>query len=303
MKKRSVLVVMALLACLLAVWSISPASRAVAMDGRALLIQLDLPWGANSNETILTQLVTDGYFSGFDTRSATQVSETSFDLSVYKMVLFANDQSQVSYNQYNTVLKEKLEAFAFAGGVVVFGACDAGWNGGYLNADLPGNIRKMNENESNNVIAEPNNPIVTGELSGRDPLTNADLYGSFCSHISFLEESLPDGSIVILRAAVSGKPTLVDYPHGDGHIIASGLTWEYSYNTNLPFAIKAYPDLMIYALRVAQGDFEGQSVLYDGNGATTGLAPVDEQAYPYGATVNVLGNTGSLVRTGYTFSG
>lgn len=46
------------------------------------------------------------------------------------------------------------------------------------------------------------------------------------------------------------------------------------------------------------------SVTYDGNGNTGGTAPVDP-ASPYnpGATVTVLGNTGSLVRTGYTFAG
>jgi hypothetical protein len=45
------------------------------------------------------------------------------------------------------------------------------------------------------------------------------------------------------------------------------------------------------------------TVTYDGNGSTGGSVPVDGAAYPSGATVTVLGNTGNLVRVGSTFLG
>ena len=45
------------------------------------------------------------------------------------------------------------------------------------------------------------------------------------------------------------------------------------------------------------------TVTYNGNGATGGTVPVDSNNYTSGATVTVLGNTGGLVRTGYTFAG
>ena len=45
------------------------------------------------------------------------------------------------------------------------------------------------------------------------------------------------------------------------------------------------------------------TVTYSGNGNTGRTAPVDSSGYTSGATVTVLGNTGSLARTGYTFSG
>ncbi len=46
------------------------------------------------------------------------------------------------------------------------------------------------------------------------------------------------------------------------------------------------------------------TVTYDGNGNTGGSAPSDGSSpYVTGSTVSVLGNTGSLLRTGYTFSG
>lgn len=45
------------------------------------------------------------------------------------------------------------------------------------------------------------------------------------------------------------------------------------------------------------------NVSYDGNGSTGGSAPATSTSYNYGATVTVLGNTGSYVKTGYSFTG
>ncbi|MGF7050178.1 putative repeat protein (TIGR02543 family) [Paenibacillus sp. DS2015] len=44
-------------------------------------------------------------------------------------------------------------------------------------------------------------------------------------------------------------------------------------------------------------------VSYDGNGATGGLVPIDSQPYEIGNSVTVADNTGSLVKTGFTFNG
>jgi len=45
------------------------------------------------------------------------------------------------------------------------------------------------------------------------------------------------------------------------------------------------------------------TVSYNANGSTGGNVPVDSNNYLQGATVTVLGNTGSLAQTGYTFNG
>jgi hypothetical protein len=45
------------------------------------------------------------------------------------------------------------------------------------------------------------------------------------------------------------------------------------------------------------------TVTYNGNGNTGGTAPVDANNYLAGASVTVLGNTGNLVKTGWTFVG
>ncbi|TBL71094.1 InlB B-repeat-containing protein [Paenibacillus thalictri] len=45
------------------------------------------------------------------------------------------------------------------------------------------------------------------------------------------------------------------------------------------------------------------TVTYSGNGSTSGNAPVDSGTYEQGVTVSVYGNTGNLMRSGYTFAG
>lgn len=46
-----------------------------------------------------------------------------------------------------------------------------------------------------------------------------------------------------------------------------------------------------------------RTVNYDSNGSTGGTVPVDANAYDQNATVTVYGNTGSLVKSGYSFAG
>lgn len=47
----------------------------------------------------------------------------------------------------------------------------------------------------------------------------------------------------------------------------------------------------------------GYKVTYDANGATSGNVPTDAKSYTSGAVVTVLGNTGNLAKSGYTFDG
>jgi uncharacterized repeat protein (TIGR02543 family) len=44
-------------------------------------------------------------------------------------------------------------------------------------------------------------------------------------------------------------------------------------------------------------------VTYDGNGNSGGTAPSDGSTYPAGGSITVLANSGTLAKTGYTFSG
>jgi uncharacterized protein YjdB len=56
-------------------------------------------------------------------------------------------------------------------------------------------------------------------------------------------------------------------------------------------------------ISVAAPTVTAYTVTYDGNGNTGGAVPSDTTSYQQGATVTVLGNTGNLVRAGYSFAG
>jgi len=45
------------------------------------------------------------------------------------------------------------------------------------------------------------------------------------------------------------------------------------------------------------------NIIYDPNGETSGAVPADSNSYAPAATVTVLGNTGNLANTGYSFAG
>jgi hypothetical protein len=80
-------------------------------------------------------------------------------------------------------------------------------------------------------------------------------------------------------------------PDGSGTSYQPGATFDISADTTL-YAVWQQVASQTYA------------VTYDGNGATSGAAPTDSNSpYNPGATVTVLGNTGSLIKTGSTFAG
>ena len=59
-------------------------------------------------------------------------------------------------------------------------------------------------------------------------------------------------------------------------------------------------DVVLYALWMANTTF---TVIYNGNGNTAGRVPADTTNYIAGQTVTVIGNTGTLTKTGSTFVG
>ncbi len=71
-----------------------------------------------------------------------------------------------------------------------------------------------------------------------------------------------------------------------------------SYNGGDTFAMGS-SNVTLYA----QWTENTYSVTYNGNSNTAGAVPTDATSYHNGDTATVLGNTGSLVKTGYTFTG
>lgn len=216
-------------------------------DANVLLIQDRFPWTEDINEIMLARLQEQGYITGWDITTTSNLADVSF--ADYNIIYIANDQATSTYNRlagYNSA----LESFARAGGVVIYGACDHGWASGDISYALPGNVTKGNYYSYYNYVANGSHPIVTGELTDGKAITNELLYSTYSSHTYFNANTLPEGAVVILQDA-NGKATLVEYPLGDGLIIASGLTWEYTYVRNYvngtSFAKNVYDDLIVYA--------------------------------------------------------
>ena len=230
------------------------AQRSEEEGNRVLLVEDVLPWNSDANQVVLSEL------TEYD--KVTTSEFLSIDLSKYSVIVFANDQPFSTYENYKD-FKEYMELFASIGGVIVFGACDAGWSDGNLVEKLPGNVSKMTHYVVNNYIVDDMHPIVTGSLIDNFALSDYDLQSKYCSHVSFDEDSLPAGSKIILRESESDRPTLVEYPLGKGRVIASGLTWEHNWYyggssisgvTVGYFAETAMADMFQYAIRVSSID-------------------------------------------------
>ena len=213
---------------------------------QVLLIEDTMPWRSNTNSNLLNML-------GISYKKVKTNEFLSQDLGNFSVIVFANDQQFAAYNNYAT-FREQIEMFAELGGVVLFGACDGGWANGDITTELPGGVTKYRAYESRNYIVDEDHPIVTGELSDNTALTDSILYGNYCSHVSFNEDTLPENANVILRDTSRKAPTLVEFPYGRGHIILSGQTWEHNYVYANAFSKRSMDDLFLYAISIADID-------------------------------------------------
>ena len=83
-----------------------------------LLVEDTLPWNSSANSTVLTSL-------GVSYNKVKTDDFLSQDLGDYSVLVFANDQQFSTYSNYANFMSN-VETFASLGGVVIFGACDAG---------------------------------------------------------------------------------------------------------------------------------------------------------------------------------
>ena len=220
-------------------------------DSSILLIEDTLPWNGSDNVQLLNSLVRDGYLVGWD--AATVAELPMINLSDYSIVYIANDQTTATYDELAR-FNETLTAFVMSGGTVIYGACDEGWSAGHLTSALPGGVMSDNYYSNHNYIVDTEHDVITGTLTDGNALTNALLYGNYCSHTSFVKETLPEGARILIEDA-HGNPTLVEYNLGAGTVIATGLTWEFYYNRpaydssmNTTYSKTVFDDLIVYAI-------------------------------------------------------
>jgi len=78
-----------------------------------------------------------------------------------------------------------------------------------------------------------------------------------------------------------------------------------AFNLQVGYRTYYFPDYEVFdvGFRLTRSLLSSYSVIYNGNGNTGGSVPTDANSYPGGYVVSVLGNTGSLVKTGFSFAG
>ena len=187
-----------------------------------------------------------------------------------------------------------------------------GWNydqfGQTFTAGLSGNLEKASFNfytlEPISVTVEIQ--AVTGGMPNGTSLASTTVAVPGYAANQWIDFTFPSPAYVTsgtqYAALLSPKFNSVGFnssnTYSAGQVVARiGSSWTGNISSSIPdFAFKTY---VIEATAPAPT----YTVTYDGNGNTGGSPPTDSNAYYQGDTVTVLGNTGNLVKTGYTFAG
>lgn len=163
------------------------------------------------------------------------------DLGSYRVVFIANDQPQEFYDAYHGSAA-RFEDYVTGGGFLWFGAASNGWNLGSLGeAPLPGGITVLSDVfEEENRVDQPDHPVMADVP---DPMV-----GLFASHAVF--DGLA-GAQVLATGAESGMPTVVEYDHGAGRVLALAQPLEFDWETggdsavllsnSVPYALEFTP--------------------------------------------------------------
>jgi len=150
--------------------------------------------------------------------NSSQLSAT--DLYEYTHILIPSDQGQSMYNNLDANM-DRITEWVEAGGSFQFNACDVGWQSGYW-ANGPGGLTHVRGvYRQQNYIQAPDHPILEG-------MSNSDFYGwNSVSHGYFT--NVPENAQVLLSLNANGsQPTLIEFTLGNGHVIASQNTLEWT---------------------------------------------------------------------------
>lgn len=177
---------------------------------RALIIQDSAPWGTGIQDTLNRLKVGYG--------QVTSASMGSVDLRPFDVIIIPSNQGTTYYNNWNANYN-RFHSFASAGSKLWLSAANQPSNPEPI---LPGGVTGADDLESYNQVVTPSHPWVQG--------TPARIFGNYASHDSF--SNLVAGSITVVKAENTGKPTLVDYAHGYGRVMVNGLVLEWGWVHN-----------------------------------------------------------------------
>ena len=219
---------------------------AVAVDGctrmpgaTVLLFQDVVAWCATSDEdprgADVTQLLVQG--APFDICTSDQLG--TLNLSQYREIVIASHQTSTFYNNLfpGGTISPALAAWVMAGGILTGNLAD----GGFFARTFIGGLTMVFDLSNDLAIAAPLHPIITGEFGGVNggqivdtgPLHDLDDWNA-STHGYFT--NLPPGTVTILTYDLGGgvpdlsHPVMVQYPFGNGTVIAGMTTIEWMYS-------------------------------------------------------------------------
>jgi len=185
------------------------------------IFQDQLPWNTNA---LVQNVQALGFTPGtgpdtYEIFSSAQMATTPL-VPGEDLVIIANDQAQLFYNNY-AASQVRFTNFVHGGGALLWEACDEGWANGSLAAAgvmLPGNLTTQVDFDYTNFVANQALPVVAGLPASMDH--------NFASHEALL--NLPDGATVYC-VNEEGEPTLVEFNLGSGWCVVTGQPLEHQF--------------------------------------------------------------------------
>jgi hypothetical protein len=184
-----------------------------------LLVQDNVPWSLNSNELAIME-------AGLSYASVTSTALASTDLTKFRCIMYASDQSTQYYiNIANNI--SRIEDFVATGGTLLGHVCDQAWMGGEWAGlhILPGNPGHANSYQQNLHVVTPGHPVMEGLDDAYFYYWNYSTHGYFTN--------LPPNTITVLAISDgytgAGQPTYMEYPWGQGRVLANMQTIEWGY--------------------------------------------------------------------------
>lgn len=263
--------IVSMLLVVLLVFSLFPTTVLAEGSGpsKVLLVQDQDPLRYRTHKNVLQEIINAGDLEGYDVADAEAL--LSLDLAEYDFIYVVNKQFPDFVNAMNQeAQQDHLKDYADNGGVIIYGMAHVYFTfPSYL---LPNGVVASTGAAKRIEIVDYSHPIVTGELSADPPYTSyppltndAPYTGQWIISKQF--SYLPSDVNVVINnksdnPAVTPVPCLAEYPYGDGHIIVSGIDWEMFYGSLGTDTVprRAFNDLFLYALSLAQGDTESPTV-------------------------------------------
>lgn len=232
-----------------------------------LLLQDDVPWEAGADQHALGANVTELLAHGVSFCMTASSAVTTVDLTRFSTVVLSAAQPQTFYENLFPAgsVHPSLTEFVEGGGVLVANLADVGSGpagGGWAGNTFVGGVRVYTWFQNSNSIANSDHPVIAGpsecpsgncgEIADSGVRLDLDNW-LFSSHGYFTD--LPAGAAVLLTQPTGGgqpEPIMIEYPVGQGTVIASMVTAERRYSWRfIPRNLELLANELAYAIYIS----------------------------------------------------